>query len=158
MLKSLRRSVGQALAEARESIGDLRDPTLRFDLGSRLRRTVQRKSTLTTPVTLEVEGSLKPLSSGVEMELLRIASEAIDNAVRHANATSVAVQVQPSADALVITITDNGNGFVPTDAEALSGHYGLRGMRERAEAIGADLTITSEPGAGTKVFVSVGYR
>jgi signal transduction histidine kinase len=92
------------------------------------------------------------------MELLRIASEAIDNAVRHADATSVAVRVRSSADALEITVADDGRGFVPADAEALSGHYGLRGMRERAEAIGATLRITSNAGAGTTIFVSVEYR
>jgi anti-sigma regulatory factor (Ser/Thr protein kinase) len=158
MLSTLRRSVGQALAEARESIGDLRNPALRFDLESRLRRTVERKSTKTVSVTMEVSGTLKPLTSGMEMELLRITSEAIDNAVRHANATSVAVRVRSNAGTLEITVADDGLGFIPADAEAMSGHYGLRGMRERAEAIGATLSIASKAGAGTTILVSVEYR
>lgn len=135
----------------------MRGPDLRFDLASRLHRMAERKSTPKLPVVLETTGTLRPLPPGMEMELLRIAGEAVENALRHANASSISVQLHSTQHTLSITIADNGRGFVPADAETISGHYGLRGMRERAEAIGATLAVASAPGDGTTVTVLVRY-
>jgi signal transduction histidine kinase len=83
----------------------------------------------------------------------RIALEALHNAVKHAEASAVRVDVIDLDDAVAVTVTDDGRGFDPTIARP--GHLGLTSMRERAAAIGADLHLSTSPGAGTTVRLTV---
>jgi signal transduction histidine kinase len=88
------------------------------------------------------------------LAVFRVAQEALNNAAQHGGAGRIQVRLRCGADAAELTIRDDGEGFVPpSDWHALAeeDHYGLLGMRERAEAIGADLDIDSAPGAGTLV-------
>ncbi|RIK37971.1 MAG: hypothetical protein DCC58_17265 [Chloroflexi bacterium] len=87
--------------------------------------------------------------AAVEEALYRIAQEAMHNIVKHAKASRVDVQLDASADALVLEIRDDGRGFDP--AADYPGHLGLRSMRERAARAGLDLTIDSAEGRGTMV-------
>ena len=75
--------------------------------------------------------------------------EALVNAAKHADATLIRVRVEADAEGLRLSVVDNGRGFQP-GATAPTG-YGLRSMRERAEAIGARLAVESEPRGGTRV-------
>ena len=85
--------------------------------------------------------------------LLRIAGEAIRNAVRHGGAQRVAVAL--TADPLTLAVTDDGSGFAADDAATgRPGGFGLTSMRERAASVGADFSISSTAGEGTTVAVS----
>jgi signal transduction histidine kinase len=101
-------------------------------------------------------GSERRLSHEAELALYRIAQQALNNVVRHAQAKQVAITLEFLDDTLRLQVVDDGQGFTPppviTDLAA-RGHFGLLGMRERAELIGAALTLESRAGAGTTLRV-----
>jgi signal transduction histidine kinase len=84
----------------------------------------------------------------------RIVQEALTNVARHAQATQVTVRVAPAGDCVHLSVSDNGRGLNAED-RAARGHFGLVGMHERARLLAADLEITSEPGLGTTVLLSL---
>ena len=89
----------------------------------------------------------------IEQELWRIGQEALVNVERHSDATEVIVRWDVHDGSARLEVADNGNGF---ELDSVAGeHYGLVGMRERADAIGAQLAIESRPGRGTKVVVEL---
>ena len=90
------------------------------------------------------------LPADVQVGLYRIAQEALNNVVKHAKATQAVVTLR-QGETVRLTVADNGAGFDPGAVTA--DHLGLKIMRERAEAIGAKLSIYSEPGDGTQVSV-----
>lgn len=93
-------------------------------------------------------------SPGVDMQLFRIAQEAVNNAIRHGRATHIDVTVAYGADRVALTIKDDGCGFTPAEEASwrhADEHFGLVTMRERAERAGGHLQIVSAPGAGTTV-------
>src|SRR5271168_814674 len=85
--------------------------------------------------------------------ILRMAQEALRNVERHARATHVVVRLQSTRAALEFRIEDDGVGFDPQASRP--GHYGIVGLREQAELIGAELRIDSQPGAGTRLCISL---
>jgi signal transduction histidine kinase len=91
----------------------------------------------------------------VEYQLLRIAQEAISNALRHARAKTLEIRLHVDEEQLGLTFADDGIGFTTDVERAEAGHFGLLGMRERADEIGAGLTVTSSPGHGTEVSIHV---
>lgn len=102
-----------------------------------------------------VEGEPASLSYNVANQLFRIGQEAITNAVRHANASTIAVTTSYGRKQVLLEVRDDGKGFDPPSAAGLSdGHFGLTGMRERAAAIEAEYVIQSNPD-GTRVRVKV---
>ncbi len=153
-LASTRDLVRKSLAEARSSIWDLRSPaTGANDLPTRLRE-VTRQVVGDAPVALnlQITGTYRPSSRDLEDELLRIAQEATTNAVRHAEANVIEVSLNYHATGVELRVHDDGRGFTMADPKSgPPGHYGLRGMHERAERARARLTIRSQPGAGTTV-------
>ena len=99
-------------------------------------------------IDLQADG-VAPLPPANEDALYRIALEAVHNAVNHARPTRVTVQLDDQDDLVTLRVADNGAGF---DAHAdYEGHYGLKTMRERARALGGEVTIESAVGAGTTV-------
>jgi signal transduction histidine kinase len=88
----------------------------------------------------------------------RVAQEALQNARRHAQPSTVRVELRHEGDELVLRIADDGRGFEPDDVGARPGHRGLLGARERAEAAGGRVEITSSPGAGTIVTCRIPWR
>ncbi|HET9544908.1 MAG TPA: ATP-binding protein [Gaiellaceae bacterium] len=96
------------------------------------------------------------LSHGVDVEpptrdaLLRIVREAMTNAVRHGGATAVSVELE-AGSGLRLRVVDDGQGFAVDDAAGAPAGFGLVSMRERAEALGGQLTVASRPGEGTRV-------
>jgi signal transduction histidine kinase len=89
---------------------------------------------------------------GTEREILRIGQEAIHNVKKHAGAKHVSVQLEYGPAELALIVKDDGRGFESSNGAASpAGHYGLTGMRERADLIGATLEVTSELGTGTTV-------
>lgn len=156
LLAQIRTSVKNSLSEARRSIWQLRSQASENqDLASKLSM-VAAQTTSTTPVKVkfEVLGSYRPVPHTVENELLSIGQEAVTNAVRHARAHCIDINLSFEAKKLRLTIVDDGCGFTgQVNSFGPDGHFGLQGMRERAEQIEAELSVTSAPGQGTRVCV-----
>ncbi len=109
----------------------------------------------TAQFRVAVEGKPRPLLSAARGETYLIAREAIANALRHAEATVIEVSLEYLADSFRLTIRDNGRGFLADSMSAGStNHFGLAVMSERAERLGATLSVASAPGAGTEIVLS----
>ncbi|MDE3104704.1 MAG: hypothetical protein KGK08_05975 [Acidobacteriota bacterium] len=155
-LSATKELVRSSLAEARSSIWNLRaqgeDAAI---LPSRLAALARRRRQAESPsVSLQVRGTYRPLDPKVENELLRIAQEAINNAVRHAGAASISVSLTYDSTSVRLQVRDDGRGFTESAASLVAdGHFGLQGMRERAAGIAASIEVESAAGAGTTVTV-----
>ncbi|MEA5628147.1 PAS domain S-box protein [Nostoc sp. UHCC 0251] len=154
LIKELART---GLVEARRSVVALRPQLLEEgSLQSALHRLVAQLRTAAMDTTLyyEIEGAVYSLPTEVESNLLRIGQEALTNAIRHANADEIRVKLIYDRDQFCLRVRDNGQGFGVGSIPASEG-FGLLGMSERAERIGAQLTIRSQPGEGTEMIVTV---
>jgi signal transduction histidine kinase len=146
-----------ALAEMRALIFELRPHALAEEgLLAAVRRQAAALSAREL-LTVSVEGPERRLALApvVEEHLYRIVSEALHNVVKHANASHAAVTVTADASHLRLTISDDGAGFDPKLKRV--GHLGLSTMAWRAHDIGAELTITSTRGGGTRVLVALAH-
>ncbi|OWY64091.1 serine/threonine protein kinase [cyanobacterium TDX16] len=146
------------LSEARRSVVALRPQLLEEgSLQSALHRLVAQIRAAATDTTLyyEIEGAVYSLPTEVESNLLRIGQEALTNAMRHANADEIRVELVYDRDRFCLRVKDNGQGFGVGSIPSSEG-FGLLGMSERAERIGAQLTIRSQPGRGTEIIVVIG--
>jgi ligand-binding sensor domain-containing protein/signal transduction histidine kinase len=157
-LDRVRMLVRHGIAEARRYVWDLRSQALdKNDLPAALSDTARRLTSETeVQAKVEVSGTFRPLSQLIEGNLLRIGQEAINNAVRHAQARNVAINLKFDAKRVQLTIRDDGLGFdyqISPKGEAK--HFGLIGMRERAVRIGGTLKINSRADEGTEVLVDV---
>jgi signal transduction histidine kinase len=112
---------------------------------------VEGRIGLKTQLRLEGEGQLSP---DIQEGLYRIALEALNNVLKHAQASCVTVSLIQVPQLTELKIVDDGVGF-DLDIAQKSGGLGLQGMKERAEQIGGQLMVTSEPGMGTTVQVEV---
>jgi signal transduction histidine kinase len=102
------------------------------------------------------EGPPRPLHPMVRDEVYRIGREALVNAIRHSGAAKIEVAVECAAHHLRVLVRDDGRGIDPEVLRAgRDGHWGLSGMRERAERVGGHLRVWSRPGAGTEVELAV---
>jgi signal transduction histidine kinase len=144
------------LAEARRSVTALRPQLLEEgDLDSALHRLVtQMRATADTALIYEISGTAYPLPAEVENNLLRIGQEALTNAIKYADAHEIRVELVYEATQCSLQIKDDGQGFGVGSIPAIGG-FGLLGISERAERIGAQLTIHSQPGQGTAIIVIV---
>src|SRR5262249_11927801 len=103
-----------------------------------------------------VDGQPRPLHYLLRDEVYRIGREALVNALRHSQAKNIEVELQYAASQLRVRVRDNGCGIDPQVLRSgRDGHWGLPGMRERAERIGARLQVWSSAAAGTEVELSV---
>jgi signal transduction histidine kinase/ligand-binding sensor domain-containing protein len=142
------------LAEARQAIWRLRhEAAAHEDLGTALRGLVASTGRA-LPVEVRLTGTPRPVPEGIRFALLRIAQEALANASRYADARTIRVDLDQGADAVALRVSDDGAGL-SEDAATAPGHYGITGMRERAEEVGGTFTLTSAPGRGTTVAVRV---
>jgi signal transduction histidine kinase len=150
-----------AITEARDAVQDMRSSaTTENDLAKAVEAMGQelaahhRDATGDAPAfSLEVEGAAQDLHPILRDEIYRIASEALRNAFHHAQARGIEVEIRYDPRQLRVRLRDDGIGI---DADVLrqegrEGHFGFRGMRERAKGIGGKLEIWSEQGAGTEV-------
>jgi signal transduction histidine kinase len=154
--------VRSSLDDARTSIWELRGQGAEregghADLAVRILKTAEEVTARASEhdrrarVQMHVMGTNHPLDEDVERELTRITREAVTNAVRHGAAENIALRLEFEGSMFGMEIRDDGRGFAGTPPDGSSGHFGLTGMRERAEAIGATLTVESSPGQGTAV-------
>jgi signal transduction histidine kinase len=117
-------------------------------------------SSLGIPVAVRSDGSPHPLPPDADLALYRIAQEALTNIARHASAHHIWVTLGHRRAALQLTVKDDGSGFAfPAEASDLSrtGHFGLIGMRERAQLIGARIEWHTASGKGTRVTLSLPF-
>lgn len=144
-----------ALHEMRDLVFELRPPALEADgLVATLAKHVdlmQRVSGIGT--TLEASADARP-DPAIEGEVYRIVQEALNNAVKHAGASTIAVRID-TADGVHVVVTDDGKGFDPKALPVRAKHLGLTSMEERARRIGGRLRIESSPGRGTSVTLEV---
>lgn len=107
-------------------------------------------------VEFQLEGEQQRLAPEIELALYRIAQEALSNVVRHARAENASLRLQFGESEIVLEVKDDGTGFqvpkLPTDF-APQGHFGLLGIRERADLIGGRLEVQSAPGQGTRLAI-----
>jgi signal transduction histidine kinase len=152
-LESARALVRSSLDDARSSIWELRSQgAAQEDLAARMKKMLRHVTGSTSIHTqMQVSGTYRPLEPSVEAELLRIAQEAMVNAVRHAEPSEIQLRLRFDQQRLELIVSDNGKGFAGSPPDSRSGHFGLTGMRERAERIGGSLTLDSRPGEGTTV-------
>jgi signal transduction histidine kinase len=154
-LKKAQTAAKTGLEETRAAISDLRANVVEdLGLSGALKRQADvMQQRLRVPVAFQQSGEEPVLNNGVGESLFRIAQEAMNNVERHANAKTVAVALTTRGANVDIVVRDDGVGF---DTSALeSDRFGLRGMRERAELIGAHLRVDSTPNHGTTVTVSL---
>jgi signal transduction histidine kinase len=149
----------QAIDEGRAAVQRLRTPSsIEVDIVSSLKSLAQDATSM-QPVAFRVvvEGKTRPLVPFVRDEAHRIAQEAFRNAVQHASASAIEAELMFGDRTFALRIRDDGAGFDPERIEhsEREGHWGVRGMRERAATFNGKLEVWSEIGAGTEVELTV---
>jgi two-component system sensor histidine kinase UhpB len=103
-------------------------------------------------IELQVDGAIPPLDGGLELTAYRIVQEALTNILRHAQASRAQIAIAMQANWLTLSISDNGTGAVTLKRE---GHYGVRGMQERADSLGGNIVFQTSAEGGLEVLVSL---
>ena len=146
------------LADARRLVLDLRHQALEHDdLATALENFIAQVTDEDAPkVSYQIKGAPRRLVEEQENNLLRIGQESVNNALRHARARTIEVNLSFESRLVELVVRDDGCGFDPAlHAQGFGGHYGLLGIRERAAQIGGELSLSSAPGAGTEIKVRV---
>jgi nitrate/nitrite-specific signal transduction histidine kinase len=154
----MRKEVEEQIREARQSIWDLRSPTLEIrDLAVALQNVAKHAGAgEEVAFQFSVRGAPRPCTPKIEEQLLRIGQEAVVNAVRHGRAHQVNMELRYARASVALRVSDNGCGFDPDRfARNPNGHCGLISMKERAADIGGTLTIVSSAAQGTEVEMTV---
>ena len=153
-LQRLQGLTREAMEELRSLIFELRPPAVESEgLATALRKHVDVLQRVHGhDVHLRVETDAEPDGAG---EVMRIAQEALQNALRHAHANRVDVTLEARDGHLRLAVADDGVGFDPNEPGLRARRLGLTSMEERARALGGTLTIESRPGAGTTVALEV---
>ena len=157
-LSLARRMLRFTRLEARRSVWDLRSKILEQDgLVAALRVMAETATGPAGPVIeVTVSGEERALPTAVEFHLLRIAQEALANAIKHSEARQIMIGLNYAPDAMRLTVQDDGRGFDPEAKEPSPGpHFGLLGMRERAAKIKAQLSVVSALRAGCTITVTL---
>ena len=151
-LEDLRRLTRGAMAEMRALLAELRPSTLTdAELGDLLRLLGNAFTGRTNiPAQVSVAGQ-GVLPAEVQVAIYRICQEALNNVAKHARASMVEIHLKHEDITIELSIRDDGLGFDPE--QTTSGHYGLSMMHERAEGVGARLSVTSQPGHGTELTI-----
>jgi two-component system NarL family sensor kinase len=149
---------GAALDETRSAIAGLRPPVL-DDLG--LAASLESLAHGFPALDVRVDAAALSMAEHAETAVYRTAQEALQNVAKHASAQTVRVRLHRHKDRVVLEVADDGSGF-DSAAAALGGPagsagFGLSGMRERAELLGGRLELTSAPGRGTTVRLSIPF-
>jgi signal transduction histidine kinase len=148
-----RQLANESLEEARRSVSALRPTAL--SNGTLLEAIAQIGRKLTSDSGLQLkttlEGQPYSLTEGCEANLLRIAQEAMTNAVRHAGGSSIDVLLAYRTGSVVLDVGDSGHGMSGGESSG----FGIDGMRQRAREIGGEIRILSDPGHGTRIVVTV---
>ncbi len=152
----LRELAQEALTELRELIFELRPPSLEQEgLAATLRKQVDMlRRVHGREIELRIAGSAD-CAPEAEADVLRVAQEALANALRHAGAERIELRMEARDGRLIVTVADDGAGFDPGDPALRSRRLGLTSMEERARALGGALAVVSRVGEGTTVTLEV---
>ncbi|MGW7358735.1 GAF domain-containing sensor histidine kinase [Streptomyces sp. NPDC054802] len=155
-LQQVAHLAAEAADELRAAVVELRPAALDEDgLVNTLRTQIQVLDRAhTARVTFDTCG-IRALPATQEEALLRVAQEALHNALRHSGAAQVDVVLVRRGQGAVLSVTDNGRGFEPRAVRRAGRHLGLVSMRDRASGVGGRLSVESEPGKGTTVEMEV---
>ena len=158
MLEQALERADQVLAEGRDRVYELRGSIEAQDLPQAFSAVAAELTPIVpTEFRVTIEGTPRALHPVVREEAYRIGAEALRNAFRHAEARHIDLEIEYSRHALSLRILDDGRGFdvAMLQAEAPGKHFGLTGLRERAQKIRSQLEVSSRPGAGTDVRLRV---
>ncbi len=156
-LQRLKGGMSDGLEEVRRFIFDLRPSSLEHE---GLRTTLERYTTsfqnrFGINISVQCDGVDDVLTPEQRFVAFRVIQESMQNCRKHAAAARMDISVSLSSDRVVVSVSDNGRGFDVDQAKVREGHYGLQGMRERAELVGGSVVIFSEPGYGTEVRLQI---
>lgn len=156
-LREVARLAAEATDELRAAVVELRPAALEEDgLAATLGAQVQVLNRAHAATVTFASHGVRVLSSTREEVLLRVAQEALHNALRHAEAERVEVVLRGRADgAVALRVADDGRGFDPGEVRRAGRHLGIVSMRDRAASVGGGLTVTSEPSKGTTIELEV---
>jgi ligand-binding sensor domain-containing protein/signal transduction histidine kinase len=157
-LDTARTLVKSSLAEARSSIWNLRSAASGADdLPARIHRAVTQASAGgTARLRFQVRGTYRAAPLRVEDQLLRVSQEAVNNAVHHAEASTIDVALAYDTHAVELSIDDDGRGFIyDPQTFVQGGHFGLKGIEERAAEIGGTLRVDTQPAKGARISLRV---
>jgi signal transduction histidine kinase len=150
---------GESVGALRAICHNLRPPLLQHDLAAALKALVEELDARSSaPVYIEVSAENLQLPDDVALAMFRITQEALNNAIRHADASEIAVRLTQYPDRLRLTVTDDGQGIRGGAEPArfvAQGHYGLAGMRERAAMIGGRFDVQTAVDYGTVVILEL---
>lgn len=150
----------QCLNDARRFVRNLRPQTIESGnlMNALAFSAEQAAADAATQINLEVTGAPRKLSEVVEMNLLRIGQEALANAVKHARANRIDIELEYRTECIELRVRDNGSGFVPHRKTKRNNNFGIVGMQERAHEINGKLSIRSSLHEGTEVSALVPMR
>ena len=153
-LTAIEETLRTSLKELRQVLAGLRPPALEeLGLAHAIRQDMERLTNEGVTCSFEVKGTAIRLPASVEITAFRIAQETLSNVSKHASASEVSLKLAFESDELTLRIRDNGCGFdlsrTLEGADSV-GHLGLLGIKQRVDALGGVLQITSDPGSGTE--------
>jgi signal transduction histidine kinase/YHS domain-containing protein len=157
---SIRKLLIESVSHLRDLIADLRPPALE-ELG--LLPALEMQIAKLKPISADIKiiGEAHRLPESHEMALFRGAQEALNNVQRHSDATSVHITLDYQPSLITLVIRDNGKGFhsgQSSDYSVFNEHYGLLGIHERVTALDGTMTLTSTPGFGTTLTLTLPLR
>ncbi|MFH2007124.1 MAG: sensor histidine kinase [bacterium] len=153
-VQELRRTGLEGMEELRRAVSMMRDD---FDLVVSLEEQCVTRSARGGPtIEFESQGTEQSLAPDQQLTCYRVLQEGLSNAIRHGDPQTIQVRLSFEPDAALLTVQDDGAGFDPNAQR--TGHYGLVTMRERAQSTRGDLRVTSRPGEGTCITLTLPYR
>lgn len=160
-LNTIELRLNTAIQGLRDLINEIRPPyIIRFGLAKAMQLYLDdfKCQHPEIELTISIMDASNCLPEQARISLFRILQEALTNAIKHSHTKRIEVNWSQQEDQCVLKISDEGQGFIVSESlidYSSYGHYGLVGMKERAEAIGGKLSITSKPGAGTTIMVVI---
>ena len=160
VLEEQRGLLARLQSETHDFLWDLRYPTHLDEsfVDSIKQQLLYMRQLTPVPLTVETTGLIPPLETQVHYHLMRMIREAVGNAIKYAQAQAITVRITVPSDGrqrLRVEVADDGYGFDVADRSTAEGHFGIRGMHERARWIGADLHVGSHAGRGTLVVIDL---
>jgi signal transduction histidine kinase len=155
LLEQLRHLLLRLQHETRDFVWDLRDESQHSaPLASSMETLMDHLQTGTSiPIRFTAAEDLPAIPALAQHHLLRIAREAVNNAIKYSGAKTIRVGLERTDESVRLEIQDDGAGFDTAARSKVNGHFGLQGMNERVRKLGATLDLRSRPGEGTRVEV-----